>query len=255
MALKSLPLYKMVASEIVTVARRMMAVVRNALLTDPHQEEVVDVLEKDTDAAEEAIGETADSSLTKEVKEADAGRDLACTEFAGYLRGQEFHWDEEIVAAAEYLYNILRNHGFGGREQGYAAQSGIMNAMIKDLDTEAARAAIEKVNGQPLMEKVISSQKAFTDAVMKRIKEAGDVETPAISAVIKPVKEGISDLYNHLSSRERLHPEQYADVIRQVNQMISEVSAPVRARISRNAATPTTNIPGTTTSVEQSTEE
>lgn len=211
----------------------MIKAITGSSVDDTHLGEIAAHLESGLDAVENAINAAGDPSLNADVETLDGNRDRTLVKFSGFMRGFRYHLDPQKADSAEFLYEIICRHDHGAKKRGYSEQSSVVNAMLKDFQTEKAQNAAKLCDGEIFIEKLRRDQENFENAIMNRVSSASETDTPRLSELIKPVRTDIDEILMYLGSRERFHPEMYAALVAEINAIIGEVLTAARAIKSR----------------------
>lgn len=237
MPVKSYPKHLMTSGETATIARRTVECINGYTDDDPHLKELSEDLEQGVEMVESALNAGVDLSLSADVRQGDTDRDQTITQFTGFVRGLQNSLEAEIADAASVVYEIMERHDFGAKRSAYAEQSTVVNAMLKDFETEEAQKAFDICKVRPFYEKLKQQQITFENAVMARINAAGEDDQPNVTALLPRVRAGLIDITNHINSRERLHPEKYERLVAEMNAVVTQIISSVRARESRKEET------------------
>jgi hypothetical protein len=230
MAVKILPRYLMNVAELIAVSWQLILLLRDIEFADTHHKELIGLLEVDTKKAEDAFGKDDTSTEAEKKRTADALRDETCTQMAGFLRGIQCHHKSQIRDAANYLYDLMSRHDFGGRKKSYSEQTAILRAMISDLKSEQSQTALTTSDAMPFFEELCERQDAFEAVVLEQVNAAGDPDEPSVNSLIEPVRVGILETLNHIGSCQRLHQEQYTPLVNKINDIVSDIATRVHTR-------------------------
>ena len=224
----------MSAAEIAATASRVLTIVESALQQNRYLRGLCEIMSTHLNAVQEVFGESAKNILTEPLAEADAERDALHGRISKFLRGARYHFDEAKAQAASNLYRLFKNHGLGLAYDSYAVQSTKLNALFSDLETEDTKKAIATLELDGTFNQLRQAEAKFNKLYMQKVEaEAEGKETGPVGELIQPLKQDLYYVLTMLEISEIVKPNEYKDVINNVNELIIEMGGKARARENR----------------------
>lgn len=234
MPLKTLPRYIMSAAELAATASRILTIIESAIQQNRYLKGLCDIMRNHLNAVHEVFGESAKNILTEPLSEADAARDALHGRISKFLRGARYHFDKAKAQAASNLYRLFKNHGLGLAYDSYAVQSTKLNALFSDLEQENAKKDIATLELEGTFNGLRQAEAKFGKLYMQKVEaEAEAKETGPVGELIQPLKQDLYYVLTMLEISEIVKPDDYSDVINNVNELITEMGGKARARNNR----------------------
>jgi hypothetical protein len=236
MPIKALPRYLLKSGEIAAFGSRLKTILTDAPAGDEHLGLLTGLLAQHTTDIVSAYGSIRENMFTPKLAQADSACDETINRFTRVVHGMCDDYDPAKAEAASIIYAILKKHEFGRTNASYAVQTTTTKAMLMDLDSPDAKAATVKAGVQPAVEEIRRNHLSFETIYQEKIANKAEVREPSISSLMAPLRLDIGEILDHLNSRERVLPAQYATFNKRVNELVIEMSAKAHARQNRKAA-------------------
>lgn len=230
------------AEELEAGSERILSPIPPALAADPAISPILTMVAKDRAALKKALTHSPGSSHTARIAKADEERDDAFVVFRGFCESAERRRAKpEHAAAGERLMRLIRAAGYSLQTFGNSAETGALNALFEALTSTAAVADLAKISATDLLDELKTAQAAFETALSGRNAE-GAVSYPALAKVRATLGNRLvllCGMINTLDELDSANAKPELDtLIARLNETITEILSPARARRSRgeNAA-------------------
>lgn len=239
----------LLAEELEASAERMLSPIPAALAADPAISPILRMVARDRTALRKALTNTPGSSHTALIAQADEERDDAFVAFRGFCESAERRRAKpEHAAAGERLMRMIRAAGYSLQTLGNSTETGALNALFTALSSTAAVADLTKISATELLDELKTAQTTFETALSGRNTE--DTESyPALAKARASLGNRLALLCGMINTLDELdsantRPE-LDTLIARLNETITEILSPARARRSRggNATVPATPVP------------
>ncbi len=239
----------LLAEELEAATERMLSPIPPALAADPAISPILSMVAQDRSALKKALTNSPGSAHTALIAKADEERDDAFVAFRGFCESAERRRAKpEHAAAGESLMRLIRNAGYSLQTLGNSAETGALNALFTALSSTAAVADLTKISATELLTELKTSQTAFESALSGRNTE--DAESyPALAKARAALGNRLvllCGMINTLDDLDTANAKPELDtLIARLNETITEILSPARARRSRveNGAIPTQPAP------------
>lgn len=236
MPLKNLISSRLNGEESAECAERFNSVLAPIAPTDPTTLKLLDMIIALAIQLRTALGISRANSLTKAVTEKDAERDRAHHDLTKYLRGMQAHLDPAIAQAAQRLYGIIRQFGITISSESYAVESSRIKALVDELSDARNSADVELIGLGDHITALRLTEEAFCKAHLELLNSKADIGViPHISDLLNPMRKLLRHTVDYIAVMEVVDPDKWADTVKDVDEIITELNARVRARQTRES--------------------
>lgn len=227
-------LYQLLSSEeFYTLCQRIIEVIENSSLEENFKTAILTRIKQHFSAFNEAIHHQKTNPLTVRSGQLDQKRDGLFIGFRTYNEAMSYHWDEEIKAAADFILEVIRRHGWSLHRKGNTAQSASLNSLFGELQKEPATTHVTKAGAGEWLSQLIQSQQEYQTISVQR-EELDAVEKPTIVSTRKKVYNDLQSTLNYMDSQASFNSNvELDDTIGTINEVITSVTSSAKARRTR----------------------
>lgn len=226
------------AEEIDACAERIVALITKALPTEPVILPLLPLIARDRAALQKALNHSRGSAFTRQLEEADEIRDDTFLAFRSLCESATRRRRKPaFMAAGELLMRHIRANGYALQGLGNSLQTGALNALFTALAASDAVAAIALIGAAECLSELKDAQAAFEEVLNTRTDEQAAKNYPlltkakATSGKRLQALLGVIDMLDAADSTAA-RPE-LDELIAQINETVSILVAPARARRTR----------------------
>ena len=187
----------------------------------------------------QAIARKTTSDFTDPLKQKDLLRDAAFTALRDFIGS----WTKSPLAtaaqhaAAIRLQAIFDRHGNSIHRLGYNRQSGLMDALISDLQAPDATADLAALSLTPLFDQMVQAQSDFESIMADKAAAESGASLPTISENRPPLEHQLNLILANLNTWLELDPTpELTEAAGRMDEVIVQIMTPALAR--RTRATP-----------------
>jgi hypothetical protein len=143
---------------------------------------------------------------------------------------------EEVATAAGLLTELIRKHGWTLYGFANPQESAALNLLFKDLDQPKAAEAIQRIGAESWYADLKEAQTAYESLYQNKVSTEAQESYPLVRDAKFKLGRHAQLLIECIGSLHEAEPTpELAKAIDQINQVITDVMTPVRARQTRNA--------------------
>lgn len=211
--------------------------------TDPVLSALLGALDPAIADVRSALGNLQDNPLTGELEQWDFERDQQYGDTLHLVNGLTTHYDPEIAKAAQRVLRLFRKYGLHLTHDGYAKETAKIDALLKDLDEPDAKADVERLDVETMVDKLRFAQGEFHKLHKKVIDSRADENKPPVNDVMPMLRMYLQHLTNYIALRHDLDPEGWKTEANRIQEIITEFSAKAKARKTRASSEPEEETP------------
>ncbi len=237
----SLPQSILQAEEIDACAERIVALITKILPTDPAIVPLLPAITRGRAELQKALSDSRGSAFTQQLEEADDIRDDTFLAFRALCESAtRRRLKPDLMAAGELLMRLIRANGYALQGLGNSLQTGALNALFTALKADDAVDAIELIGAAECLSELQQAQAKFEEVLNSRTDEQAAKNYPQLTKAKSTLGKrlqgllGVIDMLDAADSTAT-RPE-LDDLIAQINETMSLIVAPARARRTRAAA-------------------
>lgn len=229
------------AEEIDACAERIVALMTEALPTEPAIVPLLPLIARDRAALQKALSHSRGSAFTQQIEEADEIRDDTFLAFRALCESAtRRRLMPAFMEAGELLMRLIRANGYALQGLGNSLQTGALNALFTALAAEDAVAAIALIGATECLGELKDAQKKFEELLNSRTDEQAGKNYPLLTktkSTLGKRLQGLLGVIDMLDAADgtAARPE-LDELIAQINETMSLIIAPARARRTRAAA-------------------
>jgi hypothetical protein len=234
----TLPYYLLQGEELDTCCERIIAHITEALPAEPIIQPILPLIAKDRAALQKALANSRGSALTKKIALADEVRDDAFIAFRNICEtATRRRTKPDFITAGDLLMRLIRAQGYTLQELGNSSQSGALNTLFKSLKDSAATAALTLIGAEEYLTELQDAQTEFEKILNSRTDEQAAKDYPRIASAKSALGKRLQILLDFIATLDAAdltaaRPELDL-LITRVNDTLTEILAPARARRSR----------------------
>jgi hypothetical protein len=229
------PLSILDSYELYTGSRRINESVSSALGSDNFVKSLCQQITDGNKGMEKAMGKALRSGYTSQLFDSDKARDDASLGFKSFVHTYTFSVDSTKRAAALSLEDIIKAVGTNIHRLGYVDQTAKMNSLIDKLGTAEAQQNITAINAMEWYNQIVTTQKNFEAVYQTKANADSEIDMPLLKDSKKKITQALVPLLSYIESNAMLNPTVFKPVEEKLNQLITEIVAIARARITRAA--------------------
>jgi hypothetical protein len=233
MPVKTIARYDLLSAEVATTAKNVTVIVDKA----PPEATILHILNDDMkskiSALEERSGKKAHLLLEETPAMADIKRDAIYNQMLQYVKGLKHSPLPDEAKAAECFYELLVQHNTGLTNFSYDIESHHINALLVDLTKPTYQEAITTLRLATTVTNLEAAQRNFETIYTEKIEQGAAFDLPQLEKLVSPIRAVLYEILVHMGTLERLDPKTYATIVNETNELITEVSAKVKARKTR----------------------
>jgi len=234
MSVKTLPRYRLLAQECGESLVRFNTILSPYAASVPILLKLLDMAGQLVIKLETAMSLSRASPLSKKLFEKDELRDRLYRDIVKYIRGARSHYISEKAQAAEGLYGIFKQHDLALTMDSYAIESTKMRALLADLSAEMCVAWSEELQITEAIGNLAAAQSEFEAAYQELVdSRAGVAALPTVTELVSPMRKQLHYILNMVGILEVVEPATWADVVNEINTVITELAAKAKARDTR----------------------
>lgn len=198
---------------------------------DPLLSSSLTALAEPKEQATLAIGSSRKQELTEQVNDADRKRDRGFIGFRKHVEADQYNdFNADVKQAADNILDIIQKHGTRLHEEGLTVQSALMTSLFEDLDSDSAKADLDKLNLTNWISELKTMQSEFADLFQQRneLESAKDIPTK-VEAKANLVQK-VSVLLNGLDFLANTQPDTYAQTSTLVTEIVNRIVTSERGR-------------------------
>lgn len=182
----------------------------------------------------------ARSLYTEELALKDQNRHDAFRSLVGYLDGvRQLKSKPDLQKAADCLMILVERQGRNLDHRSLEHESAGLRALLDSFDTPESKANIATLSiVAELVDQLKVAQESFEQLHQVKLAAAAKVAWPQAMAVRRKAQYRLSSLMAYLDTNATDNPVKYHGVIPELNEIISEVMAKVRAHKTRTETDP-----------------
>jgi hypothetical protein len=236
MQLVLLTLSYLLANELVIAGRRIAGIGLEVLAGIEHLTTIARNMLKEAEALEGIYNRLRGSAFTAMFADQDAIRDALYRAFYGYLTSWSFRVDKpDQQAAALSVLAILNPIGTKFLKYGNARETVKLNAIFKDLEPAEIVARMNQVGAVEWLDAVKTAQNAFERIYHDKVATVGQAENLDFRNAMNALATSLNAFLTSLDYASIHNPtEPVNSAISQVNVVIDDIMAVVRARRTRD---------------------
>jgi hypothetical protein len=172
---------------------------------------------------------------TAVVSEKHKRRGVILVGITGMLHGLASVKDEpEQVSKAETLLAIVAKQGRKICHGSYIGATSAIRVILVEFDRPENAAIVAELGLGTAVEKLRTAQMEFETAFQQKVAIEAQEATPTSNALRKELWGVLEDLTTCVNYRADENPQEFATLVNELNEQISEIKAIVRARATRN---------------------
>lgn len=227
--------------EIHAFSLRFKPVVEPLLATEKYLAELVLNIDTGTDQLGSALGIEKGSAYTELQLKADSERDLQYVITRNYIEALASHPDESISQAAQFLDKLFEARNKSLHNLSYAAETSQLNNLLKDLETEEAKKAIEIINAGIWVELLKQKQHAFEKVYLEKITTESNKELPLVTESKHNLIKYLSAALSYISMNAELNPAVFSPIAVKLDELIVDQMTIARTRQTKKKQPESTN--------------
>jgi hypothetical protein len=229
------------AEEVDACAERIVALITEALPTEPVVLPLLPAIARDRAVLQKALTDSRGSAFTRQLEEADNIRDDTFLAFRALCESAtRRRLKPAFMAAGDLLMRLIRANGYALQSMGNSYQTGALNALFTALEAEDAVAAIALISAAECLSELEDAQMKFEQVLKSRTDEQAAKTFPQLTKAKSTLGKrlqnllGVIDMLDAADSTAT-RPE-LDELIAQINATMSLIVAPARTRRTRAAA-------------------
>lgn len=220
--------------ELLTAGSRLSGILDRGFSDSPFIGAQLPKLNQATDNLKQAFQRTAGSDYTEELAQFDRARDAAFRSLVGYLDGMAaVVVKPEISKPSAELLGIIEKHDRSMYRFGYARESAALSGLLSELSQDTAQSLLQQAGAIELTDALRDATKAFEDTYQAKIAEESTKNYPEAAAAAADIVYRLDALLMYADVLAVDEPKRYRTVAEELNQTITEIQAPARARATR----------------------
>lgn len=231
--MNELPLSILDSYEHYTCSKRIHNLALAALNTDNYVKSLCSQIFEGLTGMEQALGKSLKSEFTPLLVKYDNLRDKAFLGFKSYVHTFTLGRDAAKAQAAAKLEHIIANTGNNIHRLGYGDETAKMNALILALGSAEAKGWIEAIGAAEWYNDIVNTQKEFENVYKTKVDSEAVIDLPLLKESKKKITNALKPLLAYIESNVGLNGEVFAPLEAQINEVITEIKAIARARITR----------------------
>lgn len=221
--------------ELLTISTSMSHVLSPLLKTDAYLGQLNAIIKKVVKDLSVALGKDMTSDWTELVKAKDIKRDRAFIGFRDFVKACTNSPELEVQVAAGNIIKVINNKGWTLYKEGYASQSARLDSLFEELETEEGRQALVNVKAEDWYNNLKQAHGDFLEGMQGKTEEEAKDDIPWMSKSRRKLYKYLKALLSYLEMQAELVGDQYAEVARQVDEIVGSAMAVARARQTREA--------------------
>jgi hypothetical protein len=231
--MNDIPISILDSYELYTGSKRIHDAVSPALSTDNYAISLCLLILDGTKGMEKAMGKALKSGFTSLLFDSDKFRDDAFLGLRSYIRTYTFVADPAKRAAAMSLEFTLGTVGRNIHRLGYMDQTAKMNTLIENFSAEGAQQHLTTINGTEWFTEMVTAQKNFETVYQTKTSTESAIDLPLLKDSKRKITNALDPLLTYIETNEGLNPTVYKPLVAKLNEIITEITAIARARITR----------------------
>ncbi|MEO5715253.1 MAG: DUF6261 family protein [Luteolibacter sp.] len=234
--------------ELDAAAERTTTLVNESLPAEPVLEVLLALIVKDRGQLQSVLVRARGSARTQAIAEADAVRDDAFVALRSRCEeATRRRTKQDQLAAGELLMRLIRAQGFSLHSFGYSRETGALNALFSAFEAADAAAALTLIGAGELLTELRDAQEAFEAELNARGDEQAAEDYPALAEAKAKLGNRLQillGLIDCLDEADTVNARPELDtLISRLNEAVSGILAPARARRTRRNGVETTPSP------------
>ncbi|WP_109831300.1 DUF6261 family protein [Reichenbachiella versicolor] len=228
-------------AELAETTANYLKAIQEAGITDPFVLKIVDLLELDLEALQQALVAVRLNQLVSELSKLDALRDDLFIGFRDLVDANKRRRSEVIQEAYNKVWPVIEQAGTGLYRLGYTEQSGKLSALFNELDEEQYQPAMTTMNVKEIYEELKQAQVEFNNLYNERLEADQLADYPTLSEAKSGIAPHLNALISTFDILQSTTDGEFEELITQIDGITSSVMTVAKARKTRseNEATET----------------
>jgi hypothetical protein len=232
--LHELSYYLLTTDDSKAAADTIPEVVREYLADDPFCTQQLTVIDGCSKDLKESSQRTLSNKYTKTLEEADNLRDAAFKSFLGFVDGMAaVTVNPTIAEPALEIQQIIQKHGRDIPRLSYLRQSTNTKDLTTELQKKENQQKITAFMGNELFKNILTTQNEFDAVYNNKADEEAQKDYPLVKKVKVELHYRLEGLLSYLDRLIYDNLEKYDDLKEKLNERISNIMEPARARQTR----------------------
>lgn len=232
--MKNLPLSLLDTMEFYTVSSRTLKILTENIPDDPYVKTLLGNLQQGVAGMEKALGRVLKSNFTSVILEKDEIRDKCFLGLREYIKSKTYSLDQQQASAAYQLYNVLAGNGISIYYMGYAKESARLNTLLSQYRADQYSQMLNVIGAANLFIELEKAQGEFEKTYKLKVETEAEIDFPLLKESRIGLMETIRPLLTYIGSNAVLNPQVYKPLEDKIDEVITDVVALARTRISRN---------------------
>jgi hypothetical protein len=181
------------------------------------------------------MGKALSSEFTSVLAENDSARDNSFIGLRNYVNSFVHSKDGAKAAAALKLSDMIQSVGNGIYRLGYLDETAKLNSLITNLRTSEATQALETIGAVEWFTALETDQQVFEQAYQSKVDTESAINYPLLKASKAMLINLLRALLIYIESNVDLDAGKFAPVEQKLNEIITDITAISRARLTRAA--------------------
>lgn len=222
-------------TELRTLVRRIVQITRELGL-DGFFQKLLQLIGQDEKDLESVLVRQRESEFTPLLTNADNDRDEAFIAFRNFVNACSRRKNGDVATAASLLTELIRKHGWTLYGFANPQESAALNLLFKDLDQPKAAEAVQRIGAESWYADLKEAQVAYETLYQNKVSTEAQENYPQLRNAKFKLGRHAQLLTECIGTLYEAEPTpELAKAIDQINQVITDVMTPVRARQTRNA--------------------
>jgi hypothetical protein len=222
-------------AELRTLVQRIVQIARELGL-DGFLQKLLVLIGQDEKDLENVLVRQRESEFTALLANADNERDEAFKAFRNFVNACTGRKNVEVATAAGWLTDLIRKHGWTLYGFANPQESAALNLLFKDLDQPKAAEAIQRIGAETWYADLKEAQAAYESLYQNKVSTEAQENYPQLREAKFKLGRHVQLLLECIDTLHEAEPTpQLTKAIDQINQVITDVMTPVRARQTRHA--------------------
>ncbi len=221
------------SDEIHALALRLLPIIELLLTADAYLTAYYARLKKRINDLTIALGVVRSSKFTTLLADADTRRDRYFLGFRNYVSAYLYHPDEKLVQAARLLDTLIETHGATLYNYGYAAETSQLNALLEDLKSTTAQAAITTIQATFWVEILVQAQQEFESIYQQKVATEAAQDLPLISESKNDIVQYLTRMLQYIDTNIEIDAAKFKPVVDKIDEVIVDVMRIARSRKSK----------------------
>lgn len=224
------PLYKATVAEASDLSGNVSKAIANKALDDSYLNTTNATLSTRSESMAESISRNLKKKMTEEIEASDSKRDGHIAALKLFCRAF-MSWNNGSADAAALIYEVLKRHGLQMAHKNLEEESGLIAALLSDLEATEMQEALAQMNIGGLVVDLKAEQEKFNGLMLASAEaEASKPDLPSATEIKKSVYDLLVQVVNYLNVMSTANPEAYGSLTGEVAELVNSLNAKIRAR-------------------------